>query len=185
MDYIILFTGLGIFIIGGVGLLIAAFGSGVFWGLAVLLIPPAALFYTFTHWQDAKGSFKTQIFGLLIILFSVYLNSGMSIPPSIKSFLPSTGHGSVSKCVTANGETYYGKIPSGIVCKSSTTVETFASNTNVQQPAITDNFKCDGRQYCSQMTSCAEAMYFNSNCPNTKMSGDGDGIPCEMQWCGH
>jgi len=40
-------------------------------------------------------------------------------------------------------------------------------------------FKCDGRQYCSQMTSREEAEYFIRNCPNTKMDGDHDGIPCE------
>lgn len=45
-------------------------------------------------------------------------------------------------------------------------------------------FKCDGRTYCSQMTSCAEATYFLKNCPNVKMDGDNDGIPCEKQWCG-
>jgi len=44
-------------------------------------------------------------------------------------------------------------------------------------------FKCDGRQYCSQMTSCEEALFFLNNCPNTKMDGDRDGIPCEKQWC--
>jgi hypothetical protein len=41
------------------------------------------------------------------------------------------------------------------------------------------NFSCDGRQYCSQMRSKAEAEYFVRNCPNTKMDGDHDGIPCE------
>jgi cold shock CspA family protein len=45
------------------------------------------------------------------------------------------------------------------------------------------NFHCDGRTYCSQMTSCAEATYFLNHCPNTKMDGDHDGIPCESQWC--
>jgi hypothetical protein len=40
-------------------------------------------------------------------------------------------------------------------------------------------FHCDGREYCSQMTSRAEAIYFISNCPNTKMDGDNDGDPCE------
>ncbi|WJG08072.1 excalibur calcium-binding domain-containing protein [Aliiglaciecola sp. LCG003] len=40
-------------------------------------------------------------------------------------------------------------------------------------------FSCDGRQHCSQMTSRAEAEYFLENCPNTKMDGDRDGIPCE------
>jgi hypothetical protein len=44
-------------------------------------------------------------------------------------------------------------------------------------------FKCDGRVYCSQMTSCEEAKFFLQNCPGTKMDGDGDGIPCEKQWC--
>ncbi len=44
-------------------------------------------------------------------------------------------------------------------------------------------FHCDGRQYCSQMHSCAEATYFLRNCPNTKMDGNHDGVPCERQWC--
>ncbi len=44
-------------------------------------------------------------------------------------------------------------------------------------------FHCDGRTHCSQMRSCEEAEYFLKNCPNTKMDGDGDQIPCEGQWC--
>lgn len=44
-------------------------------------------------------------------------------------------------------------------------------------------FKCDGRKYCSQMTSCAEAKTFLQNCPGMKMDGDNDAIPCESQWC--
>lgn len=43
--------------------------------------------------------------------------------------------------------------------------------------------RCDGRIHCSQMKSCAEAKYFLANCPGVKMDGDGDGIPCETQWC--
>src|SRR5688572_16741130 len=46
-------------------------------------------------------------------------------------------------------------------------------------------FSCDGRTRCSQMTSCDEAVYFLENCPGVKMDGEGDGIPCEGQWCGH
>jgi hypothetical protein len=45
--------------------------------------------------------------------------------------------------------------------------------------------RCDGRQYCSQMTSCDEATWFLQNCPGMKMDGEGDGVPCEKQWCGH
>ena len=44
---------------------------------------------------------------------------------------------------------------------------------------VSSNFQCDGRQHCSQMNSRAEAVYFINNCPNTKMDGDYDGIPCE------
>jgi hypothetical protein len=33
------------------------------------------------------------------------------------------------------------------------------------------------------MRSCEEATYFLRNCPNTKMDGDHDGVPCERQWC--
>jgi hypothetical protein len=46
-------------------------------------------------------------------------------------------------------------------------------------------FKCDGREHCSQMRSCAEAKFFIRNCPNTKMDGDNDGVPCEKQHCGY
>jgi len=49
--------------------------------------------------------------------------------------------------------------------------------------APNNTYKCDGRTYCSQMTSCAEATYFLQNCPGTKMDGNNDGIPCEKQWC--
>ena len=47
----------------------------------------------------------------------------------------------------------------------------------------TSGFKCDGRTLCSQMTSCTEATYFLKNCPDTKMDGNDDGVPCEKQWC--
>lgn len=48
-----------------------------------------------------------------------------------------------------------------------------------QQLTPVTAFSCDGRQYCSQMTSRAEAEYFVQHCPDTKMDGDHDGIPCE------
>ena len=44
-------------------------------------------------------------------------------------------------------------------------------------------FLCDGRRYCSQMTSCSEAKLYLKNCPGMEMDGDGDGIPCEQQLC--
>ncbi|MEG7360478.1 MULTISPECIES: excalibur calcium-binding domain-containing protein [Pseudomonas] len=56
-----------------------------------------------------------------------------------------------------------------------------AANTTPASPAL--DVRCDGRKYCSQMTSCAEAKAFLRSCPGMKMDGDGDGIPCEEQWC--
>jgi hypothetical protein len=51
--------------------------------------------------------------------------------------------------------------------------------TETQEPPL----HCDGRTYCSQMTSCSEAKYFLAHCPDVKMDGDHDGMPCETQWC--
>lgn len=49
--------------------------------------------------------------------------------------------------------------------------------------SFSKQYTCAGKIYCSQMTSCAEAKFYIRNCPNTKMDGDGDGIPCESQFC--
>ena len=46
-------------------------------------------------------------------------------------------------------------------------------------PRKNARFSCDGRQYCSDMTSRAEAEFFVANCGPTKMDGDNDGVPCE------
>ena len=54
---------------------------------------------------------------------------------------------------------------------------------SLSQPLTSSPYRCDGRQHCSQMTSCSEARFFLQSCPGTKMDGDGDGVPCEEQWC--
>ncbi len=74
---------------------------------------------------------------------------------------------------------------------SSDTVETTASALPQQdrpatlRPTTTHapGYRCDGRTHCSQMTSCAEARFFLNHCPGTEMDGNGDGVPCEQQWC--
>lgn len=57
-----------------------------------------------------------------------------------------------------------------------------AFKANTSSSTTASNFSCDGRQHCSQMRSYEEAVFFLRNCPNTKMDGDGDGIPCERQF---
>lgn len=57
---------------------------------------------------------------------------------------------------------------------------------NAAKPEIQETspaYRCDGRTYCSQMTSCAEATFFLRNCPSVQMDGNNDGVPCEQQWC--
>ena len=153
MSGIVFYVGLGIFVIGGIGLLIAAFRTSILWGLAVLFIAPVAIIYLILHWQDAKGPFKTQVFGFLIMAVFAYMNGGISSVTSEISNLSS-----VNISAPANSSISTSNVPN-------------------------QQFRCDGRTHCSQMTSCAEATYFLRNCPNTKMDGNNDGIPCERQWC--
>jgi cold shock CspA family protein len=67
---------------------------------------------------------------------------------------------------------------------------TLAPTTSASSPAdspaepAAPSYRCDGRQHCSQMNSCAEATWFVRHCPNTKMDGDNDGFPCEQGICG-
>lgn len=51
------------------------------------------------------------------------------------------------------------------------------------QAIVSSSFRCDGRKYCSQMTSCDEATFFLRSCPSVEMDGDQDGVACEQQWC--
>jgi Excalibur calcium-binding domain len=83
--------------------------------------------------------------------------------------------------------------PSDLSSKRTVPEDTGATDTHItvkpgQYPKPTtqpiQNFSCDGRKYCSQMTSCAEATFFLTNCPGVKMDGGSkNGVPCEQQWC--
>jgi cold shock CspA family protein len=45
-------------------------------------------------------------------------------------------------------------------------------------------FQCrPEKNSCSNMTSCAEALFHQERCGVANMDGDHDGIPCEQQWC--
>lgn len=70
---------------------------------------------------------------------------------------------------------------------SAFSLDSLRPSSSLSQPAaqVAGNpYRCDGRTHCSQMTSCAEAIFFLRNCPGTRMDGDNDGVPCEGQWCG-
>ncbi|MEW7866102.1 cold shock domain-containing protein [Aeromonas diversa] len=57
------------------------------------------------------------------------------------------------------------------------------SLTTVGSRQADPSYRCDGRSYCNEMTSCEEALWFQRHCPGMNMDGDMDGIPCERQWC--
>ena len=40
-------------------------------------------------------------------------------------------------------------------------------------------FACGGKRYCREMTSCAEARFYLTQCGVLSLDGDHDGVPCE------
>ena len=65
----LLYVGLGIFIIGGVGTLIAAFKTSILWGIGCLLIAPISLLFLIMHWDNAKNPFFLQLIGFGVMFF--------------------------------------------------------------------------------------------------------------------
>ncbi len=108
-----------------------------------------------TRPQNKRGTNKTWLIIVLCIVFLIGIGSSWfnRLQSSVDRLIPVVTHFS-------NGS------------------RTFP---DTQQPAA--GYGCEGKTHCSQMTSCEEAEYYLRNCPGTEMDGDGDGIPCESQWC--
>lgn len=93
------------------------------------------------------------------------------------------------KCITKDGGVIYGSVPYGTTCERVEPLAVPVTTARRSAPGQKEGnsraqrFTCDGRTYCSQMTSCEEATFFLKNCPGAKMDGNNDGIPCEKQWC--
>src|SRR3546814_4381875 len=90
------------------------------------------------------------------------------------------GRGVVLVVVVAGAIMYWRK--SDLTLTSLNQVDTPPSASRLLS-APQSRFGCQGKTRCPQMRSCAEARFYQNNCPNTQMDGDGDGIPCENQWC--
>jgi len=69
---ILIYFGLFVFIIGGIGTLIAAFKTSLLWGLCCLLIAPASLLFLVMNWGVAKNPFFLQLVGGSIMLLGSY-----------------------------------------------------------------------------------------------------------------
>lgn len=165
--------------------------------LLLVLILTAAGWYGYPYIKQHEGDLRARVSSL-----------------SSQIRLPSTGAGesagaasSMEKCITRDGQVYYGAVPPEVVCEkrevvsgSLTVVPSAAMRDGSGLPlqAVIDSknqqistpdalqergFRCDGRTACSQMTSCEESRFFLENCPVTGMDADNNDIPCEQQWC--
>jgi endonuclease YncB( thermonuclease family) len=47
-------------------------------------------------------------------------------------------------------------------------------------PSQVADQQCNGKRFCRQMTSCAEARFYFKVCQVHSLDGDNDGIPCEI-----
>lgn len=50
---------------------------------------------------------------------------------------------------------------------------------HIPQPSRSGGFTCVGKRFCREMTSCAEARFYLTQCGVRRLDGDHDGIPCE------
>jgi hypothetical protein len=66
----IVVIGLGTFIvlIAYIGFLIAAFKTGIGWGLACLIFGPVCLLFTLLHWDEAKPPFLLYLIGFGVVI---------------------------------------------------------------------------------------------------------------------
>jgi len=61
----LVYLGLFVFIIGGIGTLIAAFKVSFLWALGCF-IPPVSWVFLVLHWDVAKGPFFLQLIGIAL-----------------------------------------------------------------------------------------------------------------------
>ena len=63
---VLAYIGIAIFIIGGIGTLIASFKTSILWGLGCLFIAPVSLIFLILHWDVAKNPFYLQLIGIAL-----------------------------------------------------------------------------------------------------------------------
>lgn len=64
---LLIYLGIAIIIIGGIGFLIAAFKNSLLWGLGCLLFYPISIVFLILYWQEAKNSFFLQLIGVAFV----------------------------------------------------------------------------------------------------------------------
>jgi hypothetical protein len=66
-------------LVGGLMVLVAAFRTGVLWGLACLLVPFAGLVYVLTHWEESRTGFLLNLAGLAVVALGVLFQPSDSL----------------------------------------------------------------------------------------------------------
>ena len=70
----LIYLGLAVFILGGIGLLITAFKQSLLWGLGCLLLYPVSIIFLILNWNEAKNPFFLQLIGIgIIFLGSMFI----------------------------------------------------------------------------------------------------------------
>jgi endonuclease YncB( thermonuclease family) len=54
-----------------------------------------------------------------------------------------------------------------------------AVSASIAQPVAAFGFVCGSKKYCSEMSSCEEAVHYLKQCGVKTLDGNGDGVPCE------
>lgn len=55
----------------------------------------------------------------------------------------------------------------------------YAAPKSIATPILQTSQQCQGKRTCSQMSNCAEARFYLTQCGVSRLDGDGDGVPCE------
>lgn len=81
---ILILAGVLVGLVYGIILLVKAFKTSIWWGLAYLFIPFAALVFVIVHWQVAKKPFLMSLISIPLILIGLLLSpetmTGQDLP---------------------------------------------------------------------------------------------------------
>ena len=72
MGLFLVFAGLAVNTIAGIVILVRAFKVSVGWGLAVMFLPFAGLFFVIKNWEDTKTPFLAGIGGGVLMVLGVF-----------------------------------------------------------------------------------------------------------------
>jgi hypothetical protein len=67
---IFLWVGYGLWLLGGLSIIVLAWQKGILWGLGCLLFPPIQIFYVALNWKHAKSAFFLLLAGFVAFFIS-------------------------------------------------------------------------------------------------------------------